>query len=59
MNPNNDDLNYLLSLPTPRLLKVFQRVRGQLSVINECDWDNYKLQDEELNWLPENADVSR
>jgi hypothetical protein len=59
MNPNNDDLNYLLSLPTPRLLKVFQKVRGQLSGVYEWDWDNYKLHEEELNYLPENVEVSR
>jgi len=59
MNPNNNNLNYLLKLPTPRLLKVFQKVRGQLSVVNEWDWDNYKLREEELNCLPENADISR
>jgi hypothetical protein len=57
MNPNNDDLNYLLSLPTPRLLRVFQKVRSQLSGVYEWDWDNYKLHEEELNWLPEHADV--
>lgn len=59
MNPNNDNLTYLLSLPTHRLLKLFQKVRGQLSRVYEWDWDNYKLREEELNHLPENAEVSR
>lgn len=59
MNPNNNDLNYLLNLPTPRLLNVFRRVRGQLSMLYDGDWNNYKLHEEELSRLPENAKVPR
>ena len=59
MNPKNNDLTYLLKLPTPRLLKVFQKVRGQLSCVSDWDWNNYTPREEELNRLPENAEISR
>ena len=59
MNPNNNNLNYLLKLPTPRLLKVFQRVRGQLSVLYDWDWNAYEAHKEDLNDLLETAEIPK
>jgi hypothetical protein len=59
MNPNNNNLDYLLKLPTPRLLKVFRMVSGQLSVLHDWDWNAYEVHKKGLEGYPETAIIPK
>ena len=59
MNPNNNNLQYLLNLPTPRLLQVFKKVRSQIHCIPEWEWGNYRHYVKEQEDLPDNARTPR
>lgn len=48
MNPNNNNLDYLLKLPTPRLLGLYRKVRGQVYALDDWDWSDYESCREDL-----------
>lgn len=59
MNPNNNNLDYLLKLPTPRLLNLYRKVRSQVSNVDFMDWEYYQTHKEELSKLPKDKELSR
>lgn len=59
MNPNNNNLDYLLKLPTPRLLNLYRKVRGQIHALDDWDWSDYESCREELAKLPKGKEISK
>lgn len=59
MNPNNNNLNYLLKLPTPRLLNLYRKVRGQLTNVDDMDWEYYQTHKEDLANLPKDKELPK
>lgn len=59
MNPNNNNLNYLLGLPTPRLLRLYRNVRAKVRWIDDSDWSSYESLKEELEKLPKDKEIPK
>lgn len=53
MNPNNYNLDYLLKLPTPRLLAVYRKYRKVLYLIHDWDWSDYDNHKGTLDKMPQ------
>lgn len=59
MNPNNNNLDYLLKLPTPRLLSLYRKVRGQVCNVDYMHWEFYQSHKEELANLPKGKELPK